>query len=133
MPTYTFELRDGSQGITDEVGIPLPTRRHALSYARDITRELMVGREKSTRCWRLDVYENREKILEVPFASVDPTLDHIVPEMRSAIEGFCERRRSWLETICEAHATTQEARALVARCRGKPYLATRSGEPTIRP
>ena len=35
-------------------------------------------------------------------------------------------------TAAAANATVRESRALVARSRGRPYLATLRGEPTIR-
>ena len=79
MATYTFQLKDGSCGITDGAGVDLPDREHARRYAHDVARELMSGREAETRFWPLDVYEdNNERILEIPFASIDRTLDHLV-------------------------------------------------------
>ena len=72
MPTYTFELRDGSCGIYDESGIRLPDREHALQYAHDVVRELMSCQEMQTRFWRLDVYEDdATRVFEIPFATVD--------------------------------------------------------------
>lgn len=133
MPTYTFELKDGSCGITDGAGVNLPDREHALWYAHDIARELMSGREAQTRFWRLDVYEdNNERIFEIPFVSIDRSLDHLVPELRTIVEGLCDRLRSLTEANYAARVTVRESRALVAIARGKPYLATYSGEKTIR-
>jgi hypothetical protein len=34
MPNYTFELRDGSDPIEDDVGVSLTDRRDAYQYAR---------------------------------------------------------------------------------------------------
>lgn len=45
---------------------------------------------------------------------------------------MAERKRVLGEVIHTARTTIQESRALVARARGKPYLATRFGKPTIR-
>jgi hypothetical protein len=133
MPTYTFELKDGSRGVADESGVNLPDREHALRYAVDVARELMGGREAQTRFWRLDVYEDsRERIFEIPFVRIDRTLDHLAPELRTMMEGLCDRHRSLKEANYAARVTVRESQALMAIARGKPYLATYAGERTIR-
>jgi len=132
MPTYTFELRDGSCGIYDESGIRLADREHALQYAHDVIRELMSCCEVQTRFWRLDVYEdNATRVFEIPFATVDRTLDHLTPELRMMMERLCERRRALTEATHAALTTMRESRALVALSRGKPYLVTYAGNMTI--
>jgi hypothetical protein len=45
---------------------------------------------------------------------------------------MAERKRVAAEMIHSVKATIQESRALVARARGKPYLASRFGKPIIR-
>jgi hypothetical protein len=133
MPTYTFDLKDGGSGVEDDTGINLPDREHALHYAQDVARELMSCREVQTRYWRLDVYDdNRERIYAIPFTSVDRTLDHLRPEWRATMENLCDRNRSLREAIHAASVTVRESRALVARSRGKPYLASAFGQTTIR-
>jgi hypothetical protein len=129
MPNYTFELRDGSDPIEDELGVILTDRMDAYHYARGVVRELMSGREAQTRTWRLDVYENSaERVFEIPFASLDQTLDDLRPELRVIVEGLCECDR----TLCEAvQSALRESRARVARSRGKPYLITNFGKRTI--
>jgi hypothetical protein len=133
MPLYTFELRDGSCGITDTIGISFADRDEALCYAHDVIRELMGGREQQTRTWRLDVYEDHDRrVFEIPFARLDETLDHLSPHWRSHIEELCDRSRVLHETYNAARITMRESRALVARSRGKPYLATEAGRSIIR-
>lgn len=133
MPHYTFELRDGSALLSDHTGAYLPDRECAFAYAKKVALELMQGREEASRSWRLDVYENRaERILELLFATLDPTLDHLRPERRRFVEWACDGRRSSREAVRAARATIREARALVARSRGKPYLAAIAGKQTIR-
>jgi hypothetical protein len=133
MPVYTFELRDGDRAIQDTSGVRLPDRDRAFQYARDVARELMSCREAQTRSWRLDVYEgDGERIFELPFARIDPTLDHLVPETRTTVERMNDRYRSLREAMAAARVTVRESRALVARSRGRPYLATELGERTIR-
>jgi hypothetical protein len=133
MPVYKFELRDGTTGIRDDLGVSLPDREHALAYARVVGRELMRGHEQQTRCWHLNVYDEAwEKIFDIPFAGLDPTLDPLKPELRARVIEFCERVRTLRETIASAKITMRESQALVARSRGRPYLATYRGERTIR-
>jgi len=129
MPNYTFELRDGSDPIGDELGVILTDRVDAYDYARGVVRELMCGREAQTRTWRLDVYENSaERVFEIPFASLDRTLDDLLPELRMIVEGLCECDR----TVREARQRTlRESRARLARSRGRPYLITNFGKRTI--
>ena len=133
MPNYTFELRDGSDPIEDDVGVSLTDRQDAYQYARGVVRELMSGREAQTRTWRLDVYENSaERVFAIPFATIDATLDALDPEFRALVERACERNRALREVISDVQTTVQEARALVARSRGKPYLIANLGKRTIR-
>jgi hypothetical protein len=133
MPTYTFQLNDGAGGVADETGITLQDRADALRYSQDVIQELMSHRERETRSWRLDVYENdHNRIFQIPFASLDRSLDHLRPEWRGRVESLCEHNRSLQEVLHAARLTVRESRALVARSRGKPYLAAEFGEPTIR-
>jgi hypothetical protein len=132
MPLYTFELQDGERPVGDETGMWFADREHALDHAHDVARELMVARETQTRTWRLDVFENGRRVEEIPFAHVDRTLDHLDPALRSSVESWCDTLRDFRQQLSAARATVRESRALVARSRGKPYLATERGEPTIR-
>jgi len=133
MPVYTFELRDGDRKIEDGNGVNLPDRDHAFDYALDVAHELMSCREAQTRIWCLDVYEGSgERIFQLPFTRFDPTLDHLVPEMRERVERVSDLARSLGEAMAAARVTLRESRALVALSRGRPYLATEMGERTIR-
>jgi len=132
MPRYTFELQDGEYPVGDETGVWLPDREHALDHAHEVMRQLMSAREKQTRTWRLDLYEDGHRVAEIPFARLDQTLDHLSPALRIAVEHSCETLHDFRQVMSAAQATVRESRALVARSRGKPYLATERGEPTIR-
>jgi len=133
MPRYTFKLRDDDNGVEDDSGINLPNAELAHSYACDVVRQLMGHRELSTRYWRLDVYEdNGEKVFEIPFATVDQTLDHLRPEYRVAVERCAQRIRSLKDVYCDAVLIQQESQSLIARSRGKPYLAAVRGRKVIR-
>jgi hypothetical protein len=133
MPTYTFKLLDGSGDAEDTTGVSLSCRDNAIDYGRDVAHELMKNRELKTRSWRLDIYEEGAgHIRGIPFASVDPTLDHLRPERRTTVETLSEQKRSLFEIIHAVTATVRESEALVARSRGKPYLASRFGKETVR-
>src|SRR5262245_22568509 len=126
MPVYTFRLRDGHGDVEDTTGVQFSDRDSALGYARDVVDELMRSREAETRPWCLDVYEGDEAdspIGEIPFASVDPSLDHLTPKYRAMVESVSERKRLLSDVIHTVKGTLMESQALVARARGKPYLA----------
>jgi len=133
MPRYTFKLNDDDHGVEDDFGVSLPNAEIAHSYACDVVRELMDRRELSTRHWRLDVYtDNGQKVFEIPFASVDQTLDHLRPNYRVAVEQCAQRIRSLKDVYYDATLTRRESQSLVARSRGKPYLAADRGRKVIR-
>jgi len=129
MPVYFFNLRDGSAGAADRAECPdmAAAREHAIIVAR----ELMQGTGRQTRHWRLEVCDNIGKVLAtVPFASVDPALDHLEPASRKVIECLCEARAELAATMY----TSQLLRAgLAARANGKPYLAAQFGEIVLTP
>jgi hypothetical protein len=131
MPRYLFQLHDGERPVEDG-DVWESSREPALAHAETVAGELMRGREKQTRSWRLDVYENGELICQIPFATVDPTLDHLRPPLRRMVERSYQTIHSAQQTYSAARATMRESRALVAISRGKPYLAAQGGEPTIR-
>jgi hypothetical protein len=89
---------------------------------------------RKIRCMPIYTFElqDGERVYEIPFAHVDPTLDHLLPPLRMRIEASCESIRSARQIIFAARATVRESQALVARSRGEPYLATILGNPTIR-
>jgi hypothetical protein len=90
MPVYTFKLRDGRGGVEDTAGVKLPGRASAIRYAHDVVHELMRSREVETRSWCLEVFEAEtdRPTFELPFASVDPSLDHLTPKFRTLVETY---------------------------------------------
>jgi Domain of unknown function (DUF6894) len=133
MPRYTFKLNDDDHGVEDDFGVSLPNAEIAHRYSCDVVRELMSRREQSTRHWRLDVYQDdNEKVFEIPFATVDQTLDHLTPGYRAAMEQGAQRIRSLKDLYYDAMLTQQESQSLVARSRGRPYLAAYRGRKVIR-
>jgi hypothetical protein len=90
-------------------------------------------RELRTRHWQLDVYEgDGKKVFEIPFVAIDPTLDHLTTAQRSLVEHGSPIIRSSKKALYAARLTGREARSLVARSRGKPYLAADRGRKVIR-
>ena len=133
MPLYTFKLRDDDAGVEDADGVNLPDAAIAYRYACDVVRELMNARERRTRSWQLEVYEGGEKkIFELPFVRFDQTLDHLNAQMRDAVEHSARQIRSSKDTRHAVGVTIRETRSLVARSRGKPYLAADRGRKVIR-
>lgn len=132
MPNYTFELHDGGIGMADATGVSLPGRESAMAYAQDVVCELMRGREPQTRLWCLDVHEDDRKIFALHFAEFDHTLDHLRPQFRDTVGEMYEYRRSLAGAVRDVRQTVREARALVARSRGKLNVATEYGRPVIR-
>jgi hypothetical protein len=132
MPTYKFKLSDDGGGVGDDFGVSLPNAQIAHRYACDVARELMDHRERRTRHWRLDVYEDNEKVFEVPFAKLDQTLNHLRPDTRKLVERCAQHVRSLKDVCYDASLTLRESEALVARSRGKPYLAADHGRKVIR-
>jgi hypothetical protein len=133
MPTYKFKLIDDGEGIEDDVGVSLPDAEIAYRYACDVARELMDHRERKTRHWRLDLYEDDgEKVFDIPFAKLDRTLDALAPESRELVEQCAQRFRSLKDVYYDATLTRRESQSLVARSRGKPYLVADRGRKVIR-
>ncbi len=111
----------------------LPNTKAAYDYACDVAHQMMDHREAATRSWRLDVYENgAKKVLEVLFATVDETLNHLKSDNRKLVELTARRRRLLHDTFHAAWITCRESQAIVTRSRGKLYLAADHGQKTIR-
>lgn len=132
-PTYTFKLRDDSNGVVDNVGVALPDNASAYLYARTVARELMRCREIQTRYWDLEVYRDGEgPLFDILFATVDPTLDHLRRELRLLVENVSGKKRALRDVTHAAQQTLRESQSLVARSRGRPHLICEDGEVTIR-
>ena len=84
MRRYTFALHADEARIEDESGTWFDDRDHACAYARDVVHELMHGREQETRSWCLEIYEDGVRVHELLFASIDPTLDNLPPQIGRA-------------------------------------------------
>jgi hypothetical protein len=128
MPLYYFNLDDGYQGIVDPEGTDLADESAARAHAVTVAQEIMAHAEAKTRHWLINVCDrDKERLFEVLFVTVDPTISHIRPEARRHIEESCVARRSLGRAAREAHATACRARAAIARSQGLPWLALVEG------
>jgi hypothetical protein len=125
MPQYFFHLRDGQKGVTDHEGASFRDDGAAHLYAVSVAHELMRNCELSTRHWSIIVMtEAGRHLAEVPFATIDPTLNHLGWERREAVETLCSRYLALAEVTHDVRGTMRRSRALVARSRGRPFVAT---------
>jgi hypothetical protein len=130
MSNYFFTLRQGGCTISDPDGTDVPDDGAAAAHAHCIARELMKNCELEARSWQLDVYDSTGQcVVQVPFARFDPSLDHLSPPARQLVEGWSIARRELAEAVAAATKTMHRSQALVARSRGRPYLAAEDGEP----
>ena len=129
MPTYCFHLKAGSDGtIIDTDGTNLLDYRSAREHAETVARELMAHREPRTRSWRLDVRDNDGlPCFDLLFASIDETLSHLTPELRSSVEGLYASSASLVEEIRGIKLTLLDVKATIARAEGALYLAAVNG------
>ena len=63
----------------------------------------------------------------VPFATVDPTLDHLDGDSRAKIEGFSALVAEAKATMTECKMTLLASRATEARLQRRPYIAADRG------
>ncbi len=94
----------------------------------------MACRKLLAEYWRLDVYDaDDHPIFQIPLRTADsafvrPSKKSLPRELRGGDLGLT------LTSLLEStNVTMRESRALVARARGKPYIATDFGQETIRP
>lgn len=59
-------------------------------------------------------------------------LDHLIPELRELVEHNSRLIRSHKDAVYAARLSEHEAKSLVARSRGRPYLADDRGRRVIR-
>jgi uncharacterized protein DUF6894 len=129
MPHYHFHLRTAEGLHLDREGTFLENGAEALERATAVARELMRNREVKARSWRIEVFDSieNERCFEVPFASVDVTLEHLHPDLRGQIEQVSSRMGSLFDAINALRGTIYEVKATQARAKKLPYLATLRG------
>ena len=87
MAIFYFHLRDGNSGVVDNSGAvddegqELRSALAARDHAVQTVRELMRQRELETRHYRMYVIDEYGAVIaELPFATVDSTLDYLEPD-----------------------------------------------------
>jgi hypothetical protein len=134
MPVVFFNLQDSNGQIVDQEGVELPDLDAVTAYAIGVARELMHGDELERRIWRLDVFDSDGSLLfEIPFATVDTTLDHLDQRLREVVEQLSETRGNFAETWSDMKRLRLELQAMRARSRHRPYLCAQYGRPLWRP
>jgi hypothetical protein len=129
MPHFHFDLLAGTDIVQDKTGTELSDEWAATAHGHEVARELMRNNERKARHWCLLVRGEADNVLfEIPFAAVDPTIDHLSPEARALVEKGCEQRRALQEAVREVRGTVRRTRSIIARSRGRPYLVAHDGE-----
>jgi hypothetical protein len=132
MRRYHFHLRDGCRGYADPKGVCLPSDDAAREHAHRVAVELMKNREQKARHWRIQVQDTHgETLFEVPFIGLDGTLSHLSPALKKAMEELSQRCYALREAIAQARNVQIQAMAVVAKSRGRPYLAAADGEEIV--
>ena len=128
MPRYFFNLKTRDGTILDQDGTDLPDDSAARRHAELVARELMVNREASTRDWRLDVRDSNERpCSDLLFATIDDSMSHLAPQLRSSLEHLCASSAAFAETIHALRLTLLEVSATIARDEGTLHLAAVNG------
>ena len=128
MPLYFFNLKTAEATIRDPDGTDLPNDSSAWEHARRVACELMQHRQPHTHSWRMDVCDSEgRQCVDLLFASVDHSIDHLRPELRSSVEDMCAKSSSLSETIRAVTLTIAQVRGTIARSEGAPYLAAING------
>ena len=131
MPRFYFAVKNRDQTTLDPCGEELESIDAARAYAELLARELMRNRENKTRSWRIQVADaQHETCFDVLFALVDDSIAHFRPDLREAMQKLARRAAALSDAMVEARYSVQQARAMVARARRKPYLATLNGRRT---
>jgi hypothetical protein len=128
MPRYHFNLIHDGACTPDSEGTVLPDVKSAGRHARQVSAELLMHNELHKRCWALDVCDDKgAQLFELPFSSIDRTLDHLNGKQRDLIELISRNRREMQKVMADARVNRRRARATLARWRGQPYLVAENG------
>ena len=128
MPRYFFNLKTREGTILDRDGTDLADDSAARCHAELVARELMSNREASTRAWRLEVRDSSERrCSNLLFATIDDSMSHLTPQLRSSLEHLCASSADFAESIHALRITLLEVRATMARAEGALHLAAVNG------
>lgn len=128
MPFYFFHLKSNRATIPDPKGVELPGENAARAHARRVARELMRNREFSTRTWRLDVRDDKGNFcFDLLFASVDDSIAHLAPDLRSSLVDVCRNAASLGDAVDQVRATLLQLKGTLGG--GSISLVSKTGVP----
>jgi hypothetical protein len=128
MQTYYFNLKDGWKVIPDPEGTACVGDDAAREHAVLVAREAMRNNEPETRKWRIQVCDaGRAPLFEVLFASVDESMDHLPPNIRSSVEKLSRQLASLGDAVSDVRMSMLQLRTTLARADGHPYLVALNG------
>ncbi len=132
MPIFLFNVQNGNGWLMDKDGTELPDVDAAKAHGFAVARELMNRDEVRRRHWRLNVWDSEGAlVVAIPFAKVDPLLDHLSRPLRQTVEQLAERRGTLAETMSEAKRLQLQLRSMRARSKRRPYLIAQQGEQAL--
>lgn len=116
MALYYFILKTRWNAFPDVEGEEFADASAAQRHAVEVARELMHNRELDTRLWRIEIQdEDLQFCSEVFFSSIDDSIDHLAPEIRSSIDLIAHRSARLADVILRVRATMDEVRDTLAR------------------
>lgn len=128
MPRYFFHLKGNRGTIPDPTGVELPDEKVARAHGCQVARELMRNREFSTRTWRLDVRDDKGNFcFDLLFASVDDSIAHLAPDLRSSLVDVCRNAASLGDAVDQVRATLLQLKGTLGG--GSISLVSKTGVP----
>lgn len=115
MPRFFFDLNHGGILLRDEDGTELPDDLAAHTHADGVARELLRNNERRARNWRLQIRDSTgAHCFDLFFSSLDGSLAHLTPELRSSIEAICRSTAHLSDTISSVQTTLEDVRETLA-------------------
>jgi hypothetical protein len=128
MPKYFFNLKHQGNIIHDLEGAELPDDAAAMAHARMVAAELMRHREPRMRGARLQVCDDdRIRCFDLLFASVDESIAHLAPELRTSVEVYYGNAASLTDAINDIRFTLLQVKGTIAKSNQAPYIAAIEG------
>ncbi|MBV9346701.1 MAG: hypothetical protein JOZ70_05695 [Pseudolabrys sp.] len=129
MKRYFFHLKKGHETIIDPRGETFASKQDAYDHGVAVIQELMRYRELASRSWQLEICdEDRCVQCRLLFASYDPALEKVPPQVRRTVEIVSHSRASLSDTIAALNRSLLEVKATLARANNMPFLATYEGQ-----
>ena len=127
MARYFFQLAHRHGLVEDREGADFPSVEAAADFARAVADDLLRN-SRTYRTSSLLVRDDAKRlVLELPFWNIEESTLQLPPETRALVEGMLSKRRRLAEAVEAARRTVAHSRALIARGRGRPFLATLDG------